>query len=303
MATLLVQAPTAAALERTPAVKLYAVVDQKPYEVTRNEDGSWTSFTPVDLGACGNQVTKLSPAPYYYKSQLVGTVAAGRPCWVEHDADGTNKTLDTSTLDTIDAVTNENGSPHAFAQNPLRDYRWGSLTQPAGVDFQNQLGATVSMAASGSQYGAQVLAVTASGGLFHATRTNSNYSRLGDVKTVAGDPGPIAQVAAEEVNGALEVVVRTTGGRLFHTTRYDVDGRWDPFRDLTVPAGNPGPAVSIAVAAADGPMQLVVETADHKLWHTIRWGNTWQQFGDVGSVAPLPAGTLTTFAVAGVDWP
>ena len=88
-------------------------------------------------------------------------------------------------------------------------------------------------------------------------------------------------------------------GKLWHTIRHTDAFNWDSFGDVTdTQAGDPGFASSISTAELNGELHLVALT--NKPWHTIRFANAWQPFGDVLGATNSPNLQLHSIASAGV---
>jgi hypothetical protein len=135
----------------------------------------------------------------------------------------------------------------------------------------------------------QVLAVDGNGKLWHAMRyADTTWSVWGDPQPqiVNGpDLGRITAVSCSgTANGDLHIVV-VANDKPWHTIRF-ADGNWQPFwGDLLSGIADVLSLVTDANCAgtSNDELQVLVETADGKLWHTIRFADgNWQPFwGDV----------------------
>jgi hypothetical protein len=136
-----------------------------------------------------------------------------------------------------------------------------------------------------------VVGVTADGRMWRAIRYAGSWRAFFDVESAAGERGAFAacscaQVGVDERSGTghLHIVGATTEGRLWHAVRHP--SGWEPFADIESRAGERGRFVDVACAEVAGNLHVVAVTDDSqaqetRVWHTIRYSNSWQPFDDI----------------------
>lgn len=161
--------------------------------------------------------------------------------------------------------------------------------------------ATASCAGVGESL--HVVALSRNTGIYHTIRFGDGTWQPG-----VGDTGihNMAGVACAPIGDTLHLVLIDRNGTLFHTLR-NGDGSWQQGLGNVQQAAANGPASfaphasAVACTAIGQDLHIVAQTADSKLYHTIRFGNgSWQGFGDVSLHAVSP-GALNGVACAGVD--
>jgi hypothetical protein len=65
-------------------------------------------------------------------------------------------------------------------------------------------------------------------------------------------------------------------------------------------AGNPGKIAEIDCASVDGQLHVCTRNSDGRLWHTIRFNDSWQTWGDVLSAVPGDPGDIVEVDCASV---
>ena len=102
-------------------------------------------------------------------------------------------------------------------------------------------------AAGAAVYGDLHAVAVTDRGLFHAIRhTDGTWTGIGDVKSQTGNPGPVRDVTAVEVNGQLQITVATNNGGEFHAMRYS-DGKWTGMGNVKLVTGDPGPVTRVSI--------------------------------------------------------
>ena len=160
---------------------------------------------------------------------------------------------------------------------------------------------TVACAADTGQL--RVCIVTATGGLYHASRSTIDMWQRDNVKELAGDPGIIAAAScATSNNNDLHICMVMADGGLTHTIRF-ADGHWqNPFGNVKGHIGDQGFVTACACAAgSNNDVHVCIVTRDGGLYHTIRYGDDghWENpsenlqdrisgLGSVTSVACAP---------------
>lgn len=174
-----------------------------------------------------------------------------------------------------------------YASGQWQDFRsvFGQSRPP-----QSQF-SSVSVAGDESTGELQVVGATTNHGLWHTIRYASGawQPNFENVKGQAGDPGPVVWVGAAASNGALDVAVTTSSGRVYGTLRLS-SGRWDSWSDITAKAGTPDvfAAIDIARDLNAGYLHVVTLGTDGVMWHTMGRGLNWQAFGNVDGQAGNP---------------
>ncbi len=134
--------------------------------------------------------------------------------------------------------------------------------------------------------------VTANGGLFHAIRhSNGDWTRFGDVKRQAGNPGDIIDADFAAPGLDLHVAALTRNGGIWHTIRVGTFFRlfWTRFNSVLREAGQ---LSSVGAVTAGGhPFRLdvgAVRDFDGHLFHTVREAaGSWTRWEDVSVLADL----------------
>lgn len=124
------------------------------------------------------------------------------------------------------------------------------------------------------------------GGLLHTIRFTGSltWQAWGDIKTTAGAPGNVVNIAAAGIGSELHVVaVRHTfpDTDVLHTIRFPTS--WQPWGNVEAAAGPlPGFLLDISAAAVGGDLH-VVTTDGASIFHTIRFtsGPSWQPWGNI----------------------
>jgi hypothetical protein len=86
--------------------------------------------------------------------------------------------------------------------------------------------------------------------------------------------------AADYTTGEVQVAVVMGSGRVWHTIRYQ-NQPWQPFGDVIAAVGgaSPGTVTSLGMTEDGANMQMMLGTADGKLYHTIRFADgSWQNY-------------------------
>jgi hypothetical protein len=128
-----------------------------------------------------------------------------------------------------------------------------------------------------------VIAVTTSGGLRHALRTDTTWSGFGDVEGQAGEIGTVTDAETAVSVGGLHVIA-IADGHLFHTIRTP-DGGWFGFVDMALVLGNVGTHTSVGITNDGGQLgqtHVCTTTSTGRILHTIRdGGGGWIPWEDV----------------------
>jgi|ERR1035437_840227 hypothetical protein len=138
--------------------------------------------------------------------------------------------------------------------------------------------------------------------LYHTVRKDNGGDNApwqhewGDVMGQVGNaPGTIEEIGCgADTAGNLQVVIRTSKGKLFHTLR-DPVGKWQNFwGDVFAQSGTPRQAIKEMACGpgTDNTFQIMILLEDGKtVLHTVRnLDGSWQKaWGDVnGQVVNLP---------------
>jgi hypothetical protein len=177
---------------------------------------------------------------------------------------------------------------HAAAWDPFRDV---NATQAGNPSQMSRYGSVASASLDADLH---VVVVGYGGRVWHTIRFADSWQPFGDVVAATGSsPGEFRDVGCANVNGDLHVVGITSEGKLWHTIRHTAAYNWDPFRDVTqTQAGNPGNFTSISCAALGDQLHVVGITTAGGIFHTIRFPDSWQPFGDVKGVTGGPPSAL-----------
>jgi phosphatidylserine/phosphatidylglycerophosphate/cardiolipin synthase-like enzyme len=152
---------------------------------------------------------------------------------------------------------------------------------------------------AGVGHAMQLVGVGSDGQLWHTIRHSDGswQPQFGLVEGESGGgPSRFTAVACGGLGTALHVVGVGSDQQLWHTVRYP--GSWQaqfgPVADES--GGGPGGYTAVGCAGVDTVLQVVGVGTDQRLWHTVRYPDSWQpQFGLVEGVC---AGGPGAFAAA-----
>jgi hypothetical protein len=132
-----------------------------------------------------------------------------------------------------------------------------------------------------------VLGLTPSGKLYHTIRyaDGKNWQDWGDVSLVPNNPGKVASVCCSGIKNDLHIVVFAYPG-LHHAIR-DSNKVWRYWSDVTYAtrATTATPSLACARVGCGGchDLHLIYDIPNGELYHTIRFSNYWQVWGDVSN--------------------
>lgn len=142
--------------------------------------------------------------------------------------------------------------------------------------------------------------------LWHTIRFDTAYTwqDFRDVEGAAYERGEFVDIDSAVVGNELQVVGVTQDGRLWHTIRRV--GGWDAFGDVSVAIGAPnegdGRFKRVSVAEVNGVLHVAAIDSGNRLWHTIRYANSWQPFfGQIKNVAGIPSDGNAEFIDVGIS--
>jgi hypothetical protein len=182
-----------------------------------------------------------------------------------------------------------------------------------GADYESQvIRVTLLQACTPAEKGnlLHVLGVTAStfpsaSNLWHTIRFDTAFAwqDFRDAEGPAGERGQFVDVDSAVIGKELHVVGVTNDGKLWHAIRRS--GGWEVFRDVRAAVGGPsegdGWFTRVSVAAVGGVLHVAAIDRDHRLWHTIRFANSWQPFfGQIIHVAGMPSDGDAQFVDVGI---
>jgi hypothetical protein len=219
----------------------------------------------------------------------VPSVASANPCFLPG-----NCRYDTQVV----ALTGSGGLFHSFRYDD--GGAWTSLAPVSGQT--GNAGAPVTDTSAALVVGDLYVAeVTGDGGLFYAVRNfDGSWTRIADVKAMAGDPGQVVAVAVATVQRSVHFVVRTADGGLHHAIRA-ADGEWTAFADISGATSSPGAVTDVAAVGIGDQLQLLAATGNGGLYHAVRDGSgAWTPLRDVKVMTGNP-GQVARTAVARAD--
>ncbi|TWP50557.1 hypothetical protein FKR81_20540 [Lentzea tibetensis] len=145
--------------------------------------------------------------------------------------------------------------------------------------------------------GAQVLASTTSGGLFHNTRFGTGaWQGFDDVKRRTGAGFTPVDVASAMVRGEQHALVAGADTELWHAIRR-VDGSWTPFGNVEDFAGEVGYISRVTAADVQGSLHVVALVAGEHVLHTVRSPNgSWTPLHNLEVFAGQVSGVVDVAA-------
>lgn len=142
--------------------------------------------------------------------------------------------------------------------------------------------------------------------LWHTIRFDTAYTwqDFRDVEGPAGERGEFVDIDSAVIGNELHVIGVTRDGKLWHTIRQG--GGWTAFGDVRAAVGGPsegdGWFTRVSVAEVAGALHVAAIDRDGRLWHTIRFANTWQPFfGQIIHVAGIPTDNDVHFVDVGIS--
>lgn len=99
-------------------------------------------------------------------------------------------------------------------------------------------------------------------------------------------------VGVAQIGDDLHVVAVDFHGSVFHSVMH-ANLSWDLFRNIGIPAGEPGYVATVGVTASHGVLHVAVGTVNDSILHTIRFADgSWQRFGNVKAAIGNPGGGI-----------
>lgn len=173
-------------------------------------------------------------------------------------------------------------------------------------NLKSQLGlaaATTAVAATHEKNGNdQYIIATADGGLWHTARfADGSWQPKANLRATLGLTTATAAVTAvADGSGAVQFLIATSDGTLWHTIRF-ANGAWQAKGNLTTKFGLARASAVTSVSDGTGAAEFAIATSDGGLWHTARFGDgTWMSRGDLRAKLGLPLGTVTLAAARGL---
>ena len=227
--------------------------DGELWHSVRYKDGTWQSFTPIDVSTGGER------GPW----RTASCAAIGGDLHV--------------------CAILQDGTPwHTIRFTPpAAGSGWqtfGSITQAAG-----NRGTFVDIDCTCVLNELHVCAVTSDGHAWHTIRHHNYWDGFGGLKWPWSDPGPITKMSCAGITDRMHGIAVTGDGRIWHTLRHPTqwDG-WSDVESLTNSERGTFSDVDCANQAGDLHVMGVSRQAgrsDTEGWHTIRHPNSWDGLG------------------------
>jgi hypothetical protein len=130
-----------------------------------------------------------------------------------------------------------------------------------------------------------VVGIHSSGDLYHTIRFPNSWQPWGNVSAaVQNNPrGQFGDVSCASIGDNLHVVALHNNGDLYHTIRFP--NSWQPWGNVSAAVqNNPGKFSNVACASIGNDLHVVgVQYPSGDLYHTIRFPNSWQPWGNVSA--------------------
>jgi hypothetical protein len=140
------------------------------------------------------------------------------------------------------------------------------------------------------------------GYLYHTIRFPNSWQPWGDVGAiVTNDPGNLGYgTACASIGNDLHVVGIHSSGDLYHTIRFP--NSWQPWGNVSAAVqNNPrGQFGDVSCASIGDNLHVVALHNNGDLYHTIRFPNSWQPWGNVSAAVQNNPGKFSNVACASI---